>query len=603
MFRAKLERSQRKSYHLVLGQVASNFFAFFLITSMIFQSCAKEMSPTGGPKDVNPPMVVKVKPPFYTTLFDAKKIQITFNEFLELKEAHQKVIISPPLNTKPDVKLKGKTIVVHFDDTLRSNTTYNINFQDAIRDFTEGNIAKNFQYVFSTGSEIDTIFLTGKVVQASTGLPAANIQIGVYDSFFDSVVAKEKPLYYAVSDKDGLFTIHNIKKKEYKIFALSDIANDMLYKLPNEAIAFEREPFIPETYSDITFDTLKIIKEINPTNGDTIYTDSIVQRTVVLSTLGNIRLNLFIPDVQKQFVKSHKRSRRNLLNVVFNRQPYSVSFLRTPDSVVFLPIASQRADSLLFVVPDTLLSQNDTLVGILEYSALDSLENITVQFDTLTFSIEARKIFEEDTLVSLKTNIINGTLERKQPLVLTFNHPVSNIDFSKIQFVSLEDSIRTPLSFSLQLDSTRTVGTFEYPFSSDFKYELNFDSLAVADMYNQFSTPQTFKFRIPEESEYGVLAINLIGEIQPETIFELYDKSKKIAWQGTYPENKNLTIRTLNSGVYTLRLYIDLNRNQQWDTGDYYKGIQPEFVVPYSKEITIRANWDTEITWNLEHNH
>jgi 5-hydroxyisourate hydrolase-like protein (transthyretin family) len=579
------------------------FFLFAFYALVLLSSCAKEMAPTGGPKDIEPPKVRQSRPPFNTTNFDARKISITFNEFLDLKEASQKVIISPPLDKKPEIKLKGKTVVVILDDTLRKNTTYNINFYDVIRDFTEGNIAKNFQYVFSTGQNIDTIFITGKVVQASTGLPAANIQVGIYENIYDSVVSKEKPLYYAVTDKEGIFTIHNIKKTEYKIFALADIANDMLYKMPNEAIAFEKETFIPETYSDVGYDTLKIIKEINLTNGDTIYADSIIEKTIILSNLGNFRLNLFIPDYHKQFVKATKRPRRNLVNVVLNRDQYTVSNLRTMDSIPFIPIASQRADSLLFLVPEIMLAQNDTLKTIFEYTALDSLENLTPIFDTITFTIEKNKLFEEDSLVTVKTNIVSGTLERKQPLILTFNHPVDSIRYPLIKFVSLEDTIRTPQPFSLKLDSTKTMGVFEYNFTSDYKYELIVDSLAISDIFGQYSLPQTFKFRIPEESEYGVLAININGDIEPETIIELIDKSKKTVWQRVYPDSKTISAKTLKPGAYTLRLYVDSNRNKKWDTGNYYKGIQPEFVVPYGKDITIRANWDTEITWNLEHNH
>jgi hypothetical protein len=288
------------------------------------------------------------------------------------------------------------------------------------------------------------------------------------------------------------------------------------------------------------------------------------------------------------------------VNVVLNREPHAVSRLRAYDSTLFVPLATQRPDSLLFVVPDTILSKNDTLRTIFEYTALDSLENRTVFYDTISFTIDPKKIFEEDTLVTVNTNIVSGALERKQPLVLTFNHPVAHIDYAKIRFISVDDTIRKEQTFKLSFDSTRTIGTFSFSFQSDLKYELIIDSLAISDMYGQFSMPQTFKFRVPDESEYGVLAINIIGDLEPQTIFELFDKSKKVIWQGVYPDSKNLTVRTLKPGAYTLRLFVDLNRNKKWDTGDYYKGIQPEFVMPYSKEITIRANWDTEITWKID---
>jgi len=576
------------------------FEIVLIIVALILTGCAKEMAPTGGPKDTYAPEVKKANPKPNSLHFDSKKISITFNEFLSLKDASQKVTISPPLNKKPEVRLKGKTVIVELNDTLRQNTTYNINFRDAIRDYTEGNIKDNFQYVFSTGGEIDTIFISGVVKNAATGLPVENVQVGLYNNIYDSVVAKEKPLYYSITNKAGEFTINNIKKGEYKIFALSDIANDMLYKLPNEKVAFLDETLKPETYKDIAYDTLKIIKEISAESGDTIFADTIIQKSIVASTIEKIRLNLFEPDYQKQFVKTSSRPRRNLINIVLNREPYSETTLRTFDDTNFVQVCSQRPDSLLFVIPSFEMTLSDTLKAVLEYGFLDSLENLTIQKDTITLAVEKNKVFDNDTIVTFTSNIVGNVLDKNKKLVLNFNHPVNSIDFEKIKLFTVEDTVKKAIDFNTTLDTTKSLLTIDYQFVQSNSYEMIFDSLAISDIYEQYSHPKSLKFRVPDESEYGVLAVNIVGEIENNSVIELYDNSKNIVWQSFYPTTQTLTINDLKPGKYTLRLFIDSNGNKKWDTGDYYKKLLPELVLTYSKDITIRANWDTEITWNLK---
>ncbi|HOG18869.1 MAG TPA: Ig-like domain-containing protein [Salinivirgaceae bacterium] len=577
-----------------------NFKILLVVITLLLAGCAKEMMPPGGPKDTYAPEVKKANPKSNSLHFDSKKISITFNEFLSLRDASQKVTISPPLNKKPEVRLKGKTVIVELNDTLRPNTTYNINFRDAIRDYTEGNIKDNFQYVFSTGSEIDTIFISGIVKDAATGLPVENVQVGLYSNIYDSVVAKEKPLYYSITNKAGEFTINNIKEGEYKIFALSDIANDMLYKLPNEKVAFIDETIKPKTYTDITYDTLKVFKEISTESGDTIFADTIIQKSIIASTVEEIRLNLFEPDYQKQFIKTSSRPRRNLVNIVLNREPYCETTLKTFNDTDFIQVHSQRTDSLLFVVPNLEITLSDTLKAVVEYCFLDSLENLTMQKDTVTLTVEKNKIFDNDTIVAFTSNIVGNALDKGKKLVLNYNHPIDSIDSEKIKLFTVEDTVKEAVSFSTTLDTTKSLLTVDCQFVQGTNYEMIFDTLAISDIYKQYSHPRNLKFRIPDESEYGVLAINIVGEIKSNSVIELYDNSKNVVWQSFYPTTQTITINDLKPGKYTLRLFVDSNGNKKWDTGDYYKKLLPELVLTYSKDITIRANWDTEITWNLK---
>lgn len=556
------------------------------IFALIISGCAKEMSPLGGPKDQTPPKALKAKPENRSTNFKAKKISITFDEFIDLKNV-QKVTISPPLTQKHQITLRGKTIIIQLNDTLRHNTTYNINFYDVIRDYSEGNIADNFQYIFSTGSEIDTMSIIGQVVHAKTGQAAANIQVGLYTTFYDSVVSTKKPLYYSKTSKDGKFTINNIKNSEYLIFALEDIGNDMLFKLPNEKIAFNLEPIRPNHNKNLPIktnnDSLK--PKENTTNNN--------QQTEPL------KLYLFEHDNQKQYVKKQTRLSRNTINIVLNREPYSHTTLTTIDNIDFYPRYSQRSDSLLFIIPTLTIANNENIKAVIKYTTIDSLEKIVTIADTINLEKAKEQIYAVDTTIDISTNTQNNKLDKDKKLKLYFNHPVGNINYNKIGLYKIDDSVKTKIDFNATLDSTKTVAEIDFYGNEDTNYEMEIDTLAVIDIFQHKSQPKVFKFKIPAESEHGVLALNINGVLTAETMIELIDKSNNVPTLTIRPELNNINLKNLKPGTYTLRLFIDSNKNRKWDTGNYYKKVEPEKVITYDRDITIRANWDTEVTWNL----
>ena len=572
------------------------YFAFFSL--LILSNCAKELAPSGGPKDITPPMVVRMKPGFGKTNFTENKIVITFNEFIQLTNPEQKVIVSPPLNYKPTIKLKGKSIHLSLKDTLKENTTYNVNFNDVIRDYTEGNIAHQFQYVFSTGNLIDTIFVSGKVVDASTGKPLENVQVGLYSHFADSAIAYKKPDYFGITDRNGVFTIHNIHKAEYRINALMDIGNDMFYTLPNERIAYLSKILIPEIYKDFTYDTLKVINEINETSGDTLFCDSLIQREVLMSNMGHIKLNMFTANFFNQFVKEKKRPARHIVNIIMNQDLDTVATLKTDDGIPFISIKSTRSDSLLYFVPDSLWARKDSITALFSFFGSDSLKNKVFKTDTLLF-IAKQEIEKEDTVVVVSSNIRGGKLEIDKQLELYFSHPIDTIDLNMFSFFQIDDTIKKPIDVELFMDSTQMKTTIDYVFNVDYQYELKIDSLAVKDIYGLYSMPEKISFKMRDESEYGILALTIVGELDETSIIELLDKNMKVIWRKKYPTTKSIVAKNIEPGKYQLRLIVDSNKNGLWDTGDYYKHIQPEEVIPFQKEVFFKANWDTEIVWKL----
>ena len=211
------------------------------LSALFWVGCANIVSPQGGPKDVVPPQIDTLQStPFGQTNFKGKQITLTFNEWISLDNPQQ-ILISPPLKRRADISLKNKSVVVRWTDTLRENTTYSLSFGKAIRDYTEGNVAQNLRFAFSTGSVIDTLRTEGNVADALTGIAVKEVLVQLYDTFQDSVVRKQSPNYFAITDETGHFSIENVKAGTYKIIALKDVNSNYRYDQDGEAIAFAKE--------------------------------------------------------------------------------------------------------------------------------------------------------------------------------------------------------------------------------------------------------------------------------------------------------------------------------------------------------------------------
>ena len=222
-----------------------------LLTAFLAQRCANAVAPTGGPKDDRPPVVVEAVPENHSINFTAKKIEITFDEYITLDNANQNVLISPPMDEKPDIKLKNKTVVVKFKENLAPNTTYTINFGSTIKDLHEGNPLKDYVYSFSTGDHIDTLMVAGKVLNAEDKKPVENAYVSLYASHrdnLDSLPLSTKPDYITKTDKDGNFRLEGLADQKYLVFALKDVNSNLYFDQPNEEVAF-LDTLVPASYS------------------------------------------------------------------------------------------------------------------------------------------------------------------------------------------------------------------------------------------------------------------------------------------------------------------------------------------------------------------
>ncbi|MCK5170734.1 MAG: Ig-like domain-containing protein, partial [Bacteroidales bacterium] len=234
-----------------------------LISAMFFSGCAKIVAPTGGPKDEEHPLIVEIDPPDKTVNFDSKKISITFNEFIQLKDLNNNLIISPPVEEKPDIKVKGKALVIEFAEELKDSTTYNIYFGNSVQDYNEGNPIENFQYVLSTGSYIDSLSIKGQVINSFNLLPEEGVFVMLYKDSEDSVPIKQIPDYISKTNEEGYFRINNIRENQYKLFCLRDLNKNYLFDLPSEEIAYTDSLIQFELVTHIHVDTIYKADSIN----------------------------------------------------------------------------------------------------------------------------------------------------------------------------------------------------------------------------------------------------------------------------------------------------------------------------------------------------
>ncbi len=223
------------------------FLIFFLVCTALMRvpfitGCANIVPPTGGPRDSLPPVLLKAEPGMNALHVNGKKIVLNFDEYIDLKEIRNNLIVSPVPRIMPTVTSHLKVITIEMRDTLQPNTTYALNFGRAVTDVNEGNVLKNFTYAFSTGSFVDSLTYSGRVIMAYTGKPDSTLIALLHDKLYDSAVAKERPRYIARLDSSGNFTFAHIRPGIYALYALKDETGMHEYTSKAQIFAFADSP-------------------------------------------------------------------------------------------------------------------------------------------------------------------------------------------------------------------------------------------------------------------------------------------------------------------------------------------------------------------------
>ncbi|PVX52214.1 Ig-like domain-containing protein [Balneicella halophila] len=564
------------------------FFTFLLL------SCANPGIPTGGEKDEEPPRITRTYPENYTLYFDRNKIVIDFNEFVKLENASQNVMISPPQKKKPKLRLKEKQIVVDLRDTLRENTTYTLDFGKAIVDNNEGNPLGEYRYVFSTGDQIDRMGIAGYVKGAQVDTVAQSATVALYIPTDTLNPFQKLPDYIAQTDTLGFFMFNNIVDREYKIIAFQDENSNSMLDY-DEPIAFLKE-------------------NVHTSETDRGDQDSLQLDKYTLFKNISLQLRMYTPVKSLQYLEDYTRPLPEQLNFLFNaplKDSLSIEILNSSKDVPFYTESNETNDSLIYWIADKDIAQKDTLLAKLSYLKTDTLGYLSPYDDTLKLvykepkkSKKEQKEEEEGAnieFMDIQTNM-SGQINYFDPLILTFERPVTTLNQEHVALFTKKDTISSPIELTLTPDSILPHRKYHVIFQIEpnEEYTIRIDSMAVYDSGGRPNKKLENSFSTYDNSFYGKLFVMIAGG-EENVLIQLVKKSNPnvVIAQQNWTEGEVITFENLPPATYQLKALWDTNGNGKWDVGDYETQRQPERTKIFSKEIELRSNWELEVDWNL----
>ncbi len=589
------------------------FFIFLIGTALLLSRCANPVSPDGGPKDLKPPSVLACYPPNLSVRFRENSFRIDFDEFINLKNPATEVFISPPLKTPLDPRLRGKSLLVKFDDTLVADITYSITFGNAIADFTESNVLKGFNYVFSTGDFVDTLSLQGTLVNAFDHKPQKDVFVELYinnnDTLpFDSLPLRVAPYYLTKTDDRGYFIFKNLQDKQFKLFALSDQNGDLIFNQLTEKIAFAdslvKPYYIQRNKADTTRkdSTIKaIIKNSKPNiaeaeklrKADSVRVADSVKNSQLLYP--SYALYLFEETDSIQRVVKSTTPETGIVVFTFRFPAKEIRFIPLNfDSLAPWHVAeySTRKDSITLWItrPDT-----DSLV-------LKILSD-TVVLDTVMLDITGKDIPKKSdkkikaSALTLTGAPKNGLNQFKNDLILTFSYPLIRWNFDSIMMIEGKDTLFPKIEFS---DSLKRNIIVHHKWLEEKAYKLLIPDSIFFGINNISHDSIRIEFRTRAEREFGNLILDMnIDEHPGQYIVQLLDEKEATRYEEhVIIQSGKISFNFMPPGKYKIKAILDRNKNRRWDTGNYKQRIQPEEVKYFSKTVEIRSNWDVEETWD-----
>lgn len=584
------------------------------IIVFLFQMCANPVSPTGGPKDITPPVLLEADPPLFSKNFTSTRIRLYFDEFIVIKDLLNQLIISPPLYELPDIKVKGKSLIIDLKEELKENTTYNFYFGEAIVDLNENNPIRNFQYIFSTGNILDSLSIQGNIFSAFNLEPVAGVNIMLYPDnndtiAFDSLPYLVRPFYLTKSGENGDYRLTNLKNEQYLIFALMDMNNNLIYDQPTEGIAFSDSLINPWYIEPMKVDSIPL---------DTIMAaDTVLQVDSILldttsrtdSTLINDQLKQLLQDtVPDRFIdlalfnetdSTQKLLKRGLLKesliyFVFNTEIRNVRVksFNHDNNNWFIPEYNSSKDTVFYW-----LKNIDTDSLKLEISdnnfVLDTVD-IRIKKPQKRALIKAKEKAERKLQVNFNLN--GNVLLLNKPLELTFSYPVENYYTDSLILIESEDTLNPDFIF---IDDIHRRGMINYPWKEATKYQLIIPDSSFYDIHGITQDSIQTGFSTKAINDYGNLTMDIKPERSGQYIIQLI-KDDNVITEYIITNSEQLSFALLEPASYKLKAIYDFNKNGKWDAGSFASRIQPEKVAFFSISITIRASWDNEEEWILE---
>lgn len=599
-----------------------------LLALLLTAACASIGNPDGGRFDETPPRVVGSSPADGAVNVSKRKVQILFDEYIKLEKASEKVVISPPQIEPANVRADGKRVKVDFYDSLRANTTYTIDFSDAIEDNNEGNPMGQYTFSFSTGDVIDTMQVSGRVLNAADLEPIKGIMVGLYpaDSTWNDTLFRTQPfLRVSRTNGEGRFTIKGVKDGAYRVRALEDKDGDFVFSQKNERVAFDTMVYVTGSFPDVRMDTVW---------RDSLWYDSIRVVPYTHYTPDDVLLLAFLEDGQE----------RHLLKTVYPEPTNFTFYFTAPsdstprikglnfDERCLVTDASLKNDTVTFWVTDTaLIHRQDTLSMIVSYMETDTLGQLVVTDDTLDLSpkttyakiaaernkqIEAWEKDRERRQKKAKKPLPyeenpyertwleagfkpSGSLAPNQNVRYLAKEPILEVDTTKIHFYVKKDTDWLPAPFLFMPEERSAKSYMLYAeWEPGQKYRFVMDTAAVVSVLEHESKSVRQEFHVRAVEEYGSIFIHVIS---PDTgvVVQLLSKNDKVEAQQRTDKEGNADFFFMKPGEYYMRCYVDANGNGQWDTGDYASGLQPERVYYFGKPLPLKAQWDLRQDWDI----
>ena len=592
----------------------------WLALLLLLSSCARMGSPDGGWYDDTPPYVVSASPADQAVNVSAKKVFINFSEYIKLEDAQNKVIISPPQIEMPEIKAAGKRIIVQLKDSLKENTTYTIDFSDAISDNNEGNPMGNYTYSFSTGDHIDTLEVSGYCLNAENLEPIKGMLVGLYDNFSDTIFHHEPMMRVSRTNGSGQFTIKGVAPGKYCIYALQDADGDFVFRQKSEVIGYQRDTITPSWKPDVRPDTIW---------RDTLHIENIIMQPYTHFLPDDITLLCFQePQTDRYLIKSERKDAEKV-SFYFSYGSDSLPVIRGLNfdaETAFILEASTKGDTLTYWLADTTLVNQDTLRMEFTYLMTDTLGALVSQTDTIDVLAkvpyekrmkEQQKVFEKwqkeqekkkkreeayDTIMPiepLKFKInSSGQIDPQQLISFEMPEPLARCDTSAIHLYCMIDSTWYRVPHETIQKSVRLY-ELKAEMTPDVEYSLEIDSAAFEGIYGKVSNALKQGIKVRTEDEFGTLAVEVSGVEGDSIVVQLLDGSDKVVRQAVTGKDHIADFLYLKPGNYYMRAFVDLNGNGVWDTGIYDEDRQAEPVYYYQEEIACKAKWDLSRQWNL----
>ena len=594
----------------MIGKRKYGFLVMGLLAALLLQRCANPVAPTGGAKDMLPPVVVKAEPENHSTSFGGRKIEITFDEYVTLENANQNVLISPPMTTKPDIKLNGKTVVIKFKETLAANTTYTIDFGSAIKDLHEGNQFKDYIYTFSTGEVIDSLSIAGQLLSAEDKKPVESAFVSLYAADrdnLDSLPLSAIPNYLTKTDKEGRFRFSGLANKKYLVFALKDANSNYYFDLPNEEVAFLDTLVVasfpwtapePQALDSTAKDSLAMLMDTLARPLDTIVFET-KTTTVFDQNALNLTLYMFTEVDSTQMLLEKKLVEEGLLRFVF-RHPAKDAVVMTPemlpDTFNLVAIPSVDFDTVRWYFTPKV---KDSLWVQVKY---DTLINDSSRY-SLKFKEQGSRRNQQPEKLKVSNNLKgSGGLIPGNDLILKFSEPIVRYE--------MRDSVPfrrdTTLSYNdLDFEPVDEYG-LQYRLKTSVKEGINY-SFEIPDsvffgIRGRTNGPIKADFHVLKDDEYGNIYITVAPpEGIPQVVVQLTDESGKTLQQQVITKKQEVMFEYLLPAKYKLRAILDADANGKWSTGNYHRRTLPETVVEYKDPLDLKAGWDIDLeeVWEL----